>query len=1123
MISALFFFILSKLTFQSDQYHIDAPTSMLIDESSEDFWTRYKIDRSHWTAKTNSEQTTNAGNEGPISNILDGQSSTIWHSQYNNNGNGGHNDRTGKNDPFIFTVDLGRDISFRAFSYMPRQSGDPNGRFRLYEFYVGHTEEELNEKILNSNYVSKGFIDHTSPLSTLVILTTSENGRFVALRSLDHDTFGTCAEFNLYRDPYQPTPTPIAFYIDESRDKFWSGYKISRSGWTATANSEQTTTSKNEGPISNILDGNVNTIWHSRYNNNEAGGHDDRESSNDPFHFVVDLGRITAFRAFSYMPRNNGPNGRFPHFDFFIANTRDELNTKMQSNNYSATGDIDTSVASSTMAVFNYVETGRFVALRSSRNQRYGTCAEFNLYSDPPSLPSFSELKYIDEANEPTWSQYKISRNGWNATANSEHTTNSGNEGPIRNILDGNKATLWHTKYGSGGTGGHDERPSSNDPFQFTIDLGKNTTFRAFAYMPRGSNSENGRFRHYEFYAASTEEELTTLISNAHYLSKGLIDKSTDKSSLVILDRVVTARYVALLSLNHDSYATCSEFNLYSDPPVSSSTPTPTPLPTPESTLELIDLPNNEYWLTFRIDRSEWRISANSEQAKTGNGEGPITHILDGNTATIWHSRHNQNDAKGHDDRPRTSDPYQFAIDMKQQETIIGFTYQKRQTGTNGEIEKYEFYAGETSEELFIKIRNKFYLSKGNFDKTKSQSYFVRFNQPISCRYVALLSLENNYATCAEFNVFRYPPATPTASPSQSMTPTAAPPGAPPDIVVYDPKDNSDGRVEVKQEFHQYIYVKVDASSFTNVSNPEDGGAIHIDNAGIQLDKTTFSDCKSEGAGGAIYISNTYSMENNITFENLEFRDNEAQYGGAIYVYSSSVNNLVMIKHCNFINNKATQPIAPKTKSGGSAIFLTARRGDVGFNTFVSHDDAETVFRIYNKFDKETQAMNLDSSHKDGFVVSDCIFEKNKCLKASLFYTTDSNGSPFELINCKFLDNLQQGAHYIDGLSLSRNSPKLSVKRCKFSSNLKNSFNENNNFMSVDLNDQVFSSYSDDVKKESLTSLTIATGVVVSVAVIAIVSAVVIFIVVKRKKNNDNANDGHEMNTMTQDLLNENL
>lgn len=117
--------------------------------------------------------------EGPAIYIIDGNSSTFWHSKYNNDG---YSELMHEGDPYQITIDLKTETTFRAFSYMPRQFGE-NWKFRHYEFYVAQTKDELDAKILNSNYSSKGDINYTSILSTLVIFPYPETGRYISLRS----------------------------------------------------------------------------------------------------------------------------------------------------------------------------------------------------------------------------------------------------------------------------------------------------------------------------------------------------------------------------------------------------------------------------------------------------------------------------------------------------------------------------------------------------------------------------------------------------------------------------------------------------------------------------------------------------------------------------------------------------------------------------------------------------------------------------------------------------------------------------------------------------------------------------------------------------------------------------
>lgn len=76
---------------------------------------------------------------------------------------------------------------------------------------------------------------------------------------------------------------PKSILIDENIERYWTLYKINRTRWTATANSEQEING-NDGPASFLKDGNHFTIWHSMY----SRGHDDRTNSSDPFQITID-------------------------------------------------------------------------------------------------------------------------------------------------------------------------------------------------------------------------------------------------------------------------------------------------------------------------------------------------------------------------------------------------------------------------------------------------------------------------------------------------------------------------------------------------------------------------------------------------------------------------------------------------------------------------------------------------------------------------------------------------------------------------------------------------------------------------------------------------------------------
>ena len=74
---------------------------------------------------------------------------------------------------------------------------------------------------------------------------------------------------------------------------------IDRTGWTAISDS-YAASSGVEGPASNMLDGNIDTIWHTNYQNQGTG------PDNYPYNVVFTLNRNVEFQSFSYTPRKQG-------------------------------------------------------------------------------------------------------------------------------------------------------------------------------------------------------------------------------------------------------------------------------------------------------------------------------------------------------------------------------------------------------------------------------------------------------------------------------------------------------------------------------------------------------------------------------------------------------------------------------------------------------------------------------------------------------------------------------------------------------------------------------------------------------------------------------------------------
>ena len=134
------------------------------------------------------------------------------------------------------------------------------------------------------------------------------------------------------------------------------------------------------------------------------------------------------------------------------------------------------------------------------------------------------------------------------------------------------------------------------------------------------------------------------------------------------------------------------------------------------------------------------------------------------------------------------------------------------------------------------------------------------------------------------------------------------------------------------------------------------------------------------------------------------------------------------------------------------------------------------------------------------------LLEAHKNSNCKLFYVPGEIGCSYELSNCEFKGELNKGSHYIDGKRAENSQQKLMVKNCRFQYDAKKSLNldPNNNFMHIDLKNQVFEYNSVKSKKKS--SNTIITIIGVPVVALVIVTLIVAFTIQKTKPNVLNEN-----------------
>ena len=95
---------------------------------------------------------------------------------------------------------------------------------------------------------------------------------------------------------------------------------LDRTGWTAVADSYHNASGPSDGPASNLLDGNLDSIWHTNY----GGGTGDQSY---PYNVVITLNGSKTFSCFSYTPRQQGEdtNGNILGYELWYATAETKL------------------------------------------------------------------------------------------------------------------------------------------------------------------------------------------------------------------------------------------------------------------------------------------------------------------------------------------------------------------------------------------------------------------------------------------------------------------------------------------------------------------------------------------------------------------------------------------------------------------------------------------------------------------------------------------------------------------------------------------------------------------------------------------------------------------------------
>lgn len=196
---------------------------------------------------------------------------------------------------------------------------------RLSNFYVFVSTSDMTGSsftaLLNNASVWRYQVTGQAP--TQLTIPSTASGRFVRVQ-LAGTNYLSLAEVQVFGTPVG-SATSYRYVKFEALSEInggpWasaaeinildrSGVALNRSGWTVTADSQES--AGENGVANNVLDGNTGTIWHSQYVGTLV---------NYPHSLMIDMKAANVVGGFTYLPRQDGGvNGTVANYRLYLSN-----------------------------------------------------------------------------------------------------------------------------------------------------------------------------------------------------------------------------------------------------------------------------------------------------------------------------------------------------------------------------------------------------------------------------------------------------------------------------------------------------------------------------------------------------------------------------------------------------------------------------------------------------------------------------------------------------------------------------------------------------------------------------------------------------------------------------------
>ena len=157
------------------------------------------LSKSGWSATTNSYHSDNYNGDGPAGALIDGSTSTIWHSGYDSSSVS----LKPSTDPYYYVIfNLNSNVSFNCFSWTKRSNGT-NGDVSQYQLYASNSSQTISANDSSWTLISEGSLDYVVNNTAFVNFDSTQSARqlkFVVISGAGG--FASGAEFSLHSEKY---------------------------------------------------------------------------------------------------------------------------------------------------------------------------------------------------------------------------------------------------------------------------------------------------------------------------------------------------------------------------------------------------------------------------------------------------------------------------------------------------------------------------------------------------------------------------------------------------------------------------------------------------------------------------------------------------------------------------------------------------------------------------------------------------------------------------------------------------------------------------------------------------------------------------------------------------------